>query len=309
LLVIGCLTACDSPAATKPEARPSATTASSTKAGTTAEPEPSTPWDRLLAAGEPGDELTAARAGLPAAYLPDRGEDDYRKTRKQSVRRDVAAYLLRVRALDQPTADTLGWQLQAVPAAWCSLVLPGRTPADFDRQLTDANRRGQQLATLLKVTFTPPVGAREQKLLVRAREAAAGQFCPAQARTPGTPVSERVAEPARFPDGTGPVDILETALPEHYAPNSLGGGTPTIQAGDLRHAYVDILAGTARVQDRTWPIALSCDQAADLLRPAEVTEYAGRLRRGPGSDREMAAAATGFAADTFMLLERRRSCG
>jgi TPR repeat protein len=192
-----------------------------------------------LAEGKPSDELTAAQAGLAASYLPDRGEDDYRKPRRQRVRRDLAAYLLRVQHQDPQAADALGWQLQAVPAAWCSLVLPTRTPADFDRQLDTANRRGQELAQALGVTFTPPVSARKHRLLLGARQAAADQFCPAQARTPGKPVSAPVALPARFPDGNGEVDILITALPEYYAPNSLGAGTPTIGAQDLRQAYVD----------------------------------------------------------------------
>jgi hypothetical protein len=274
---------------------------------------PQTPWDRLLAQGKPGDELTAPQAGLTDSYLPDRGEDDNHQSRQRRIRRDLAAYLLRVRDQDPRTADALGWQLQAIPAAWCSLVLPVRTPADFDRQLDAANRRGQELARALGVTFTPPVSARKHRLLLYARQAAAGQLCPAQAGSPGKLVPVSMAPPARFPKGSASVDILETALPEYYAPNSLGAGTPTIGAQDLRGAYLDILAGTARENLRTWPTALPCEQVADLLRQAEVQEYAARLRTGIRDgwlSRDKAASdATGFAADTFALLERRRTCG
>lgn len=317
LVAVGCVAACgaspSTPASRTAQPMPAARSSEPALAVASSRAVPQTPWDRLLAEGKPGDELTAARAGLASSYLPDRGEDDYRKPRKQRIRRDLAAYLLRVRDQDPEAADALGWQLQAIPSAWCSLVLPARTPADFDRQLDTANRRGQELARALGVTFTPPVSARKHRVLVQARQAAAGQFCPAQAGTPGKPVSASVAPPAGFPDGTGPVNILETALPEHYAPNWSGAGTPTIRAQDLRQAYVDILAGTARVNLRAWPTALSCDQVADLLRPAELQEYAVRLREGfrDGwlSRRKAASDATGFAADTFVLLERRRACG
>jgi hypothetical protein len=319
LLTGGCVTACTAPETGGAGASPGTTSrevisrsAGPQPAGTSAAATADTPWDRLLAEGRPGDELTAAQAGLPGSYLPDRGEDDYDKPRRELVRRDMAAYLLRLRHQDVRGADALAWQLQVIPAAWCSLVLPARSPEEFDRQLVAANRRGQDLARALKVDFTPPVSAAEQALLRQARQAAAGQFCPAQAAAPGKPVADRVAPPARFPDGTAHVDILQTALPEYYALNEHGAGTPRIPHEDLHQGYVDILAGTARVDSRSWPTALPCDQTADLLQPAEVQEYADRLlegmRAGWLSRRQAASRATDFAGDSFALLERGRVC-
>ncbi|MFE9959200.1 hypothetical protein [Micromonospora sp. NPDC005299] len=276
---------------------------------------PTTAWDRLWAEGRLHDNLSAKEAGLPDTYLPDRGEDAYDRPRKRRVRRDMAAFLLRVRAEDLQLADQLGWQLQAVPPAWCSIVLPSRTPQQLAAQVAKANARGQELARRLGVGFVPPVDRRKQRLLTFARDEAGRRFCPRQVASPGQHIPDSVSTAARLPGGGKGVDVLDTALPAYYSPGYLpgiGGGTDSIGGDDLRLAYVGILVGSARVNERAWPTALDCYLVEDLLRPAEVIEYASRLREGMKAGwttkREAVEAATKFAGDSFDLMETHRRC-
>ncbi|MET8310758.1 hypothetical protein [Micromonospora sp. NPDC005173] len=223
--------------------------------------------------------------------------------------------MLRVRAEDPQLADQLGWQLQAVPPAWCSIVLPSRTPQQLAAQVAEANARGQELARRLGVKWEPPVDRRKQRLLTFARDEAGRRFCPRQAASPGRRVPDGVSTAARLPGGGDGVDVLDTALPAYYSPGYLpgfGGGTDSIGGDDLRLAYVGILVGSARVKQRNWPTALDCDLVEDLLRPAEVIEYASRLREGIQAGwttkREAVEDATEFASSGFDLVETRLRC-
>ncbi|MET8352662.1 hypothetical protein [Micromonospora sp. NPDC005206] len=274
---------------------------------------PTTAWDRLWAGGEPHDKLSAKDAGLPDAYLPDRGEDAYDRPRQRRVRRDMAAFLLRVRAEDPQLADQLGWQLQAVPPAWCSIVLPSRTPQQLAAQVADANARGQELARRLGVKWAPPVDRRKQRLLTFARDEAGRRFCLRQAASPGRRIPDGVSTAARLPGGGDGVNVLDTALPIYYSAGfGIGVGTHSVGGDDLRLAYVGILVGSAQLKQRNWPTALDCDVVEDLLRPAEVIEYASRLREGMQAGwttkPEAVEAATRFASGGFDLMETRLRC-
>lgn len=222
---------------------------------------PTTAWDRLWAGGKPHDKLSAKQAGLPDAYLPERGEDVYDRPRQSRVRRDMAAFLLRVRAEDPQLADQLGWQLQAVPPAWCSIVLPSRTPQQLAAQVAEANARGQELARRLGVKWVPPVDRRKQRLLTFARDEAGRRFCPRQAGSPGRRIPDSVSTAARLPGGGNGVNVLDTAPPIYYTPGyGIGIGPHPVGGAELRLAYVGILVGSAQVNQRNWPTALDCDQ-------------------------------------------------
>ncbi|MCG5446159.1 hypothetical protein NIE79_004726 [Micromonospora sp. NIE79] len=225
----------------------------------------------------------------------------------------MAAYLLRVRAEDPQLADQLGWQLQAVPPAWCSIVLPSRTPQQLAAQVAEANARGQALARRLGVKWAPPVDRRKQRLLTFARDEAGRRFCPQQAASPGRRIPEGVSTAAQLPGGGNGVNVLDTALPIYYTPGrGLGVGTHSIGGAELRLAYVGILVGSARVNQRTWPTALDCNLVEDLLRPAEVITYASRLREGLQAGwttkSEAVEDATEFASSSFDLMETRLRC-
>lgn len=155
------LTACSSSAAEHPAVpvmssvdnsasaspQPSAITRASQPSAIT----PTTAWDRLWAEEKLHDELSVKEVGLSDAHLPNQGEDLYDRPLQRRVRRDMGASLLRVRAEALQLADQLGWQLQAVPPAWCSIVLPSRTPQHLAAHVAEANARGQELARRLGV--------------------------------------------------------------------------------------------------------------------------------------------------------------
>ncbi|MFG1740254.1 hypothetical protein ACGFLT_19715 [Micromonospora chalcea] len=228
----------------------------------------------------------------------------------------MAAYLLRVRAEDPKLADSLGWQLQAIPPAWCSLVLPSRTPEQLAAQVAAANARGQSLAKLLGVRWEFPVNDRKRRLLTFAREEAGRRFCQAQADAPGRPVPRSVAAAGRMPGKRGVADVLDSALPVGYSPAWMpgGGGGTNIGGADLRLAYVGILVGSAQVQVRYWPTALPCSliEEQGLLQPKEISETATNIRElmksGITTRREAMKKATDFAAGSFDLMETRRQC-
>ncbi len=228
----------------------------------------------------------------------------------------MAAYLLRVRSEDPPLADSLGWQLQAVPPAWCSIVLPTRTPENLAAQVAAANARGKALAQALGVRWEPPANDRRRRLLTFARDEAARRFCPQQAAAPGRAVPKSVTTAARMPGNDAGADVLDSALPVVFSPawSPVGGGT-RIGGDELRLAYVGILVGSAQVDSlRTWPVALDCWLIEDqgLLQPAEISETADNIRElmrlGSTTKQEASRDATDFAAGSFDLLERRRQC-
>src|SRR5829696_6384071 len=75
-----------------------------------------------------------SRCPLPASYWPYRGADGFGEPNLERIQRQLAVYLLRLRAANRKQADRLNIDLWPIPAAWCSVVLPTRTSADFDAQ-------------------------------------------------------------------------------------------------------------------------------------------------------------------------------
>ncbi|MFG1723118.1 hypothetical protein ACGFII_31310 [Micromonospora chalcea] len=176
-------------------------------------------------------------------------------------------------------------------------------------QVAEANARGQELARRLGVKWVPPVDRRKQRLLIFARDEAGRRFCPQQVGSPGRSIPDGASTAGRLPGGGKGVNVLDTALPIYYSPGyGIGVGPHSIGVADLRLAYVGILVGSAQVNLRTWPTALDCDPVEDLLRRAEVIEYAARLREERTVKGEAVAAATEFAADSFDLMETRLRC-
>lgn len=283
---------------------------------TTPTPTPRTAWDQMAAGGKPNDGLRRKQVPLPDSYWPDRGSDDYGTPRESFIRRDLAAYLLRVRAKDRRTADRLGWQLLAVPPAWCSLVLPNRTPAQFDAQIRGADRRGQRMANLLDVDYRKPLTARTATLLTFARAEAGRRFCPEQAAHPG--------KPAPVPDGPGRffvrdfVNLHHSALPVNWGYGSaFGRGTFTLDRETTALAYVDILSGYARMVWKQWPVHIDCDHVREFLTDATIRETATNVRGlatlpyGPTPAEivhNRRQAATEQAQEAFDLLEQARDC-
>lgn len=271
---------------------------------------PDAPWDQLLAGGSPGDILTAAEAGVPPGYLVDRGTDatNNGKPREAGIRRDLAAYSLRMRAHDRRTADSLGWRLQAIPAAWCAMVLPTRTAQEFDAQLDEAVRRGRAVAKQLDVPFLSPVSPVLRSFMAFARQDAGATFCPEQAANPGTQAPTELPPAADLPnDGRGG-SVLNTALPA-----SCGDDFNTGVSGDVVHyGYVSILAGTAYPNcSRLWPSAGfgDCDYVKYLLKTSDKGYVENvRQRRQSYTTAELKREITDQVRNTFDLLEQSFLC-
>jgi hypothetical protein len=156
----------DSPAATDP-----ATTSTAGKAGLVA------------------SKLYKAEVGLPEAYVTDRSADQYKRSKPQRIRGDLAEFALAVRARDPELADGLAWRLQAWPAAVCSI---GPTVAGgfegFVGRIDERVRAGAATASAYRVpapALTPAGDSPRRRLVV---DEARQRFCPPEGQRRGDPL-------------------------------------------------------------------------------------------------------------------------
>lgn len=239
------------------------TTPTPTPEPSTEEPTPTTAWDRLAADGEPDDVLEPSDVeGLPEAYFadPNYASYDYGDDEEYdlALRRDVAAYLLRLRHADPRRADALASALALVPTGWCSVVAPQWTWQQFRANADEDSASARRMAELLDVPPPALLTTKQWRFMRLAATYAADQFCPARRPSDRTAAADGDADGAgHFPqrdvydlkdlaqdgypfwqtvDGPSTVREEEIALTLQMALVGGGGEVATLlDCGDLRY--------------------------------------------------------------------------
>lgn len=243
---------------------PTPSSASPTPTPTPTEtPEPPTAWEALLDDGA-GDELLEPDEvdGLPEGYWPYPGRDEYTEEEyDQVLRRDLAAYLLRVRHEAPRVADRIGYALPLVPVGWCSVVAPRWTWSEFQQNARENVASAVLLAELLDVPYQPLLSPEQARLMRFAVREAARWFCPENRLNLSEPVDDvDVEDAAEFPSRDS--YHLQELQREGYAlqpaePFRAQGAT----AFEIELSFQAALVGIGEV-----PTELGCDTAHYLSR-------------------------------------------
>lgn len=235
------------------------TTAAAPSEAASTPPSPATPWDELLADGDVDDLVEPDEVrGLPAAYWPEPGSDQYTdEVFDRVLRRDVAAYLLRVRHESPKVADRLSFYLPLVPVGWCSVVAPRWTWAEFQRNARQDLDSAVLLADLLDVRYEPLLSAPEKHVMRFAVAEAARRFCSENSLGLAAPVKDAaVSEAARFPAKNA--SSVQRLQREGHALHLRGHfRADTYSKYEFELAFQSALVGVSDV-----PTAFGCDMAA-----------------------------------------------
>lgn len=226
-------------------------------------PTPTTPWGELLEDGADDELLEPDEVdGLPEGYWPSPGSDEYTDEEYERVlRRDIAAYLLRVRHEAPRVADRLAYALPSVPVGWCSVVAPRWTWTEFQQNASENVKSAALLADLLKVPYEPLLPADQTRLMRFAVGEAARWFCPENRLNLSEPVEDPdVEDAAEFP--TRDVYHLQELQREGYAVSPADSyRARTATEFEIELAFQSALVGVGDV-----PTELGCDTVRYLSR-------------------------------------------